>query len=197
MVAKTKVPPSNGTTKTKVYAPKKLDIACGQRKQEGFTGIDIAGNADIIHDLNVIPWPIKTSSVENVFCAHYVEHIPHHREGWERDGWWRFFDELHRVMKVDATAEIIHPYVRSDRAFWDPTHVRFIHEVTWHYLDRNWREAQGLDHYPVECDFEVVTLSLLGLPDDYLARNVENQNFQRAHYWNVVNDLGVLLKARK
>ena len=43
----------------------------------------------------------------------------------------------------------------------------------------------------------MVTLSLLGLPDDYLARNVENQNFQRNHYWNVVNDLGVLLKARK
>ncbi len=197
MVAKTKVPPSNGTTKTKVFAPKKLDVACGQNKQVGFTGIDIAGDADIVHNLNVIPWPIKTSSVESVFCSHYVEHIPHHREGWERDGWWMFFDELWRVMKDGAQAEFIHPYVRSDRAFWDPTHVRFIHEVTWHYLDRNWREVQGLDHYPVKCDFEVVTLSLLGIPDDYLARNVETQNFQRAHFWNVVNDLGVLIKARK
>ena len=197
MVAKTKVPPSNGKTDTKVHAPKKLDIACGQNKQPGFKGIDIAGDPDIVHDLNVLPWPIKSSCVESAFCSHYVEHIPHHREGWDRDGWWIFFDELHRVMKDQGQVEIIHPYVRSDRAFWDPTHVRFIHEVTWHYLDRTWREAQGLDHYQVECDFEVVTLSLLGLPDDYLARNVENQNFQRAHYWNVVNDLGVLLRARK
>ena len=119
----------------KLHAPKKLDIACGQNKQKGFKGIDIAGDADIFHDLNEIPWPIKSNSVEQVFCSHFVEHIPHWRPGWEADGWFSFFDELYRVMKPDATAEFIHPYVTSVRAFWDPTHVRYIHEVSWHYLN--------------------------------------------------------------
>ena len=197
MTTRAKVPPKNGKTDIQIHAPKKLDIACGQNKQAGFKGIDIAGNADIVHDLNEIPWPIKTSSVQEAFCSHYVEHIPHMQPEWDRDGWWRFFDELYRVMKNGATVEIIHPYAMSARAFWDPTHTRYIHEMTWHYLNPEWREANGLDHYPVACDFEIVTMSMLGVSDDYLSRNHEAQNFHRTHYWNVVADLGVLIKARK
>lgn len=178
-------------------AVKKLDIACGQNKQPGFKGIDIAGDADIVHDLFEVPWPIKANSVEQVFCSHFVEHIPHWRPGFEKDGWFRFFDELHRVMKRDAVAEFIHPYVMSVRAFWDPTHERFIHEMSWYYLNAEWRQANGLDHYPVECNFEIVTIDGVGLPDEFVARNLETQNFQRTHYWNVIPDLRVLIKAIK
>ena len=187
----------NGKGTVVQHAPRKLDIACGQNKQKGFKGIDIAGNADIIWDLNETPWPIKTSCVKEVFCSHYVEHIPHDKPGWTRDGWWMFFDELHRIMAKDGVAEFIHPYVMNGRAFWDPTHVRFIHEVTWYYLDKNWREAQGLDHYPVKCDFEIVTVDATGLSDEFMSRNHEVQAFNRNHYWNVIPDLWVLLKARK
>lgn len=183
----------NGTQ----VAVKKLDIACGQNKQAGFKGIDIAGDADIIHDLNEIPWPIKTGTVKEAFCSHYVEHIPHWRPGWEADGWFRFFDELYRVMHKESQAEFIHPYVTSVRAFWDPTHLRYIHEVSWQYLNKEWRKANGLDHYPVNCNFEIVTLSMIGLADDHLTHNLERQQFQRTHYWNVVPDLGVLIKPIK
>ena len=198
-MTKTRIPPStgNGKAATKIYAPKKLDIACGQRKQEGFKGIDIAGKADIVHDLDEIPWPIRTSSVQEVWCAHYVEHIPHWRPGWERDGWWRFFDELYRVMAPGAKAEIIHPYAMHVRAFWDPTHVRYIHEMAWYYLDKEWREAQNLHHYPVECDFEVLNVDATGLDNDYMSRSAETQAFARTHYWNVIPDLRVILKSRK
>lgn len=188
---------TNGKGTTVQHAPRKLDIACGQNKQPGFKGIDIAGDADIVWDLNETPWPIKTSSVREVFCSHYVEHIPHHREGWDRDGWWRFFDELHRVMTKGGTAEFIHPYAMHARAFWDPTHVRYIHEMAWYYLDRSWREAQGLDHYFVSCDFEIITIDATGLADDFMSRNAEMQAYARNHYWNVIPDLRVLLKARK
>lgn len=196
MVAKTKVPGTNGKTELAIHAPKKLDIACGQNKQPGFKGIDLAGDADIVWDLNETPWPIKTGCVQQVFCSHYVEHIPHWRPGWERDGWWMFFDELYRVMRKEAVAEFHHPYVMSPRAFWDPTHTRFIHEQTWYYLDPNWRSANGLDHYPIKADFEVVTIDATGVQDEYLARNMETQNFQRTHYWGVIADLRVLLKKR-
>lgn len=196
MVTKAKAP-ANGKTNPVIHSTPKLDIACGQNKQVGFKGIDIAGNPDIVHDLNEFPWPIKTSCVKQVFCSHYVEHIPHWRPGWERDGWWMFFDELYRVMKPDATAEIIHPYAMNGRAFQDPTHTRYITDATWAYLNREWRELNRLDHYNVECNFEIVTISMMGLSDGYLARNPEMQEFSRAHYWNVVQDLGILLKAIK
>lgn len=177
---------------------KRLDLGCGKNKREGFFGIDYSPDcqADMVWDLWETPWPIAAHCVEEVFCSHVVEHIPHHRAGWDRDGWWIFFDELHRVMRKGGTAEFLCPYVMNGRAFWDPTHVRFIHETTWYYLDAEWRKAQGLDHYRVKCDFEVITIDTIGVSDDFMSRNHEQQNFSRVHYWNVLGDLRVLLKAR-
>jgi len=187
-------------TTANLRRPRKLDLACGQRKTPGFKGIDISADsdADIVHNLLEFPWPIDTSSVSEVVCSHFVEHIPHYRPDWgDRDGWWVFFDELHRIMKKGGIVRILHPYVQSSRAFWDPTHVRFIHEATWYYLDPVWREMQGLDHYPTKANFEVVNVNGNGIPDDVMARSDEQQMFQRTHYWNVVADLEVTLKARK
>jgi len=180
-----------------IYAPKKLSLACGQNKPPGFKGIDLAGDADITHDLFVVPWPIKGGSVQEVECSHFVEHIPHWRPGWESDGFFRFFDELHRVMKKGGIARFVHPYAMSVRADWDPTHERRIHEMTWYYLDPSWRKANGLDHYSVSCDFEVVTINGMGVPDDIASRNEEQQAYARNHYWNVVADLEVILRCRK
>lgn len=176
----------------------KLDLACGQNKQEGFTGIDIAGDCDIKHDLLKTPWPVTAQSVEETFCSHFVEHIPHYRPEFKGvDGWWVFFNELYRVCAADAKCTFVHPYVKNDRAFWDPTHVRFIHETTWYYLDKTWREAQKLDHYDAACDFEVVVISGLNVTDEFAAKHHEAQAYGRTHYWNTIGDLAVELKARK
>jgi hypothetical protein len=179
-----------------LYAPKKLDIACGQAKAEGFTGIDLAGNADIVHDLFDFPWPIKDRSVAEARISHFVEHIPHDHAGWDRDGWWLFWDEVYRITKPGAKVTVIHPYVWNDRAFWDPTHVRFIEATTWYYIDAQWRKAQGLDHYPVTADFEVVVIAGNGIADSIATRSAEFQTFARGHYKNVIADLVVELKRR-
>lgn len=176
----------------------KLDLACGQNKHEGFTGIDVAGDCDITHDLLTTPWPIQTGSVEETVCSHFVEHIPHYRPEFNgQDGWWVFFNELYRVSKDGSKHTFVHPYAKSDRAFWDPTHTRYVHETTWYYLDRSWREMQRLDHYDAECDFEVVVVSGSGIADAISTKHHEAQAFARQHYWNVIPDLVVELKARK
>lgn len=195
MTVKTKVPPITSRNGAQ-QAVKKLDIACGQNKQVGYKGIDISGDADIVHDLFEFPWPIKTSCVQEVFCSHFIEHVPHDHPGWEKDGWFLFFDELYRIMKRDGVAQFHHPYAKNDRAFWDPTHVRFVHEVSWYYLDKSWREMQGLDHYPADHDFEVVTINT-DLQGDLASRHHEAQAYARNHYWNAVGDLSVFLKVRK
>lgn len=193
-VSKAKKP--RGTTKDQ-KTPLRLDIACGQNKQPGFIGVDIAGDADVLHDLLSFPWPFENDSVGEVFSSHWVEHIPHWRPGWAKDGWWLFFEELHRVCKPDAKLTFVHPYVKSDRAFWDPTHIRFIHETTWYYLDKNWREQQGLGHYATDCDFEVVLITGTGMADQFAARHHEAQAYARQFYWNVIPDLVVELRVRK
>lgn len=187
------------TANGKMIAPKRLSLACGQRKPDGFFGVDISpdSSADLVHDLLDFPWPIKTASAREISCDHFIEHLPHHRPGWGKDGWFLFFDELHRVCGKDAVCTFTHPYVMSGRAFWDPTHVRFISEVSWYYLSKDWRTAQGLDHYPADHDFEVVTVDGMGLSDQFESRSDDQQMFAREHYWNVVHDLRVMLRAVK
>lgn len=179
------------------HAPRKLDIACGQNKQKGFRGIDLRGDADIIWDLFEYPWPIKTSSVQEVFCSHFVEHIPHDRPGWDKDGFFLFFEEVQRICREGAQVQVIHPYGKNSRAIWDPTHQRSIHETTWSYLDPAWRQANKLDHYNTTCDFEVVTMNGVGIADDIAARNPQMQAYAQAHYWDVIADMQVILKVRK
>lgn len=167
----------------------KLDIACGQHKAEGFTGIDIAPikGVDIVHDLNQFPWPLADNSVEEVHCSHYAEHVP---------DLIAFVNEIWRICKKDAQVRLYHPYYTSIRATQDPTHVRFLSEATWYYFDQNWLKEQGLDHYPIKCDFEVVSVvGSFNPPWD--KRNEEMQRFALLHYVNVVSDLAVVLKVRK
>lgn len=180
-----------------LHKPRRLDIACGQRKEKGWTGIDLSGDADIVHDLFRFPWPIASGSVREVRISHFVEHIPHYRPEWGAvDGWWKFWDEVARITRKDAKVEVWHPYVMNGRAFWDPTHTRYIHETTWYYLDKNWRELQGLDHYDTRADFEVIVIEGSGLAADISLKSHEAQAFARERYWNVIADLRVELKRR-
>ena len=179
----------------KVVGPIKLDIACGQSKNEGCVGIDIADveGVDIVHDLREFPWPIEDGAVEDAVCSHYVEHT--YPLGGPDDGLIAFMNELYRVMAPDSVCRIIHPYAHSDRAFQDPTHTRFIPDATWFYFDREWREAQKLDHYPITCDFQRIGC-IADWNGDWSLRSSWAQNFALLHYWNVVNDLIVDLKKR-
>jgi len=175
----------------------RLDIACGKDKAEVFTGIDMAGDADIVHDLFTFPWPIDDRAVTEARCIHFVEHIPHWRPDYgTKDGWWWFWDEVYRITEPGALVTVQHPFLNTSRAFWDPTHTRYIPAETWSYLDATWRRQQSLDHYPTVADFEIVTINGLGLAPDVQLRNHEAQAFMRDRYWNVVQDLEVILRRR-
>ena len=181
-------------TKTKTL---KLDLGAGQRPTEGFQSVDMNSEADHQVNLFAFPWPFEDNSVREVVSNHLVEHIPHYRPEYEgRDGWDLFFAELHRICRKGAKITFTHPYCKSDRAFWDPTHTRYIHELTWYYLDRSWREMQGLEHYFGDYDFEVVLIEA-PVRDDLLTRNPEYQAQAREREWNSTGDLLVTLKVRK
>ncbi len=186
------------TKKAKEKAPLRLDLACGQNKAEGFWGVDYADaeGVDQVVDLEQFPWPWEDSTVEEIHSSHYVEHTPMYRPD-GRDGLIAFMDECWRVLEPGGRLRLVHPYARSDRAFQDPTHRRFINTATWHYFSREWRESQRLDHYPIASDFEIVVMQGLMVPDHITTRNDEFQQFAQAHYWNTIGDLYVEMKARK
>lgn len=110
---------------------KKLNLACGQNKIEGFFGIDVkmTEGVDYPMDLEVFPWDIESESAEEIICSHYIEHTPMEtlakrllrliaknndygnlrREVMEidldapSDGLIMFMDEVYRILKTEVT----------------------------------------------------------------------------------------------
>ena len=138
--------------------PFRLDLGCGTQKKEGFVGVDSRkfDGVDVVHDLGVHTWPWANDSVDEVHCSHMVEHLT----------WFErvfFFNELYRVMKKGAKAQIIIPHWNSNRYYGDPTHKSPMSEMAWLYMNKEWRKKQA-PHADMEmapgplaysCDFDV------------------------------------------
>jgi SAM-dependent methyltransferase len=165
----------------------KVDLACGQNKQEGFVGVDIVDmpGVDIVHDLEKYPWPFKNNSVDEAFCSHYVEHTK---------CLMKFMNELWRILKPDARCTILAPYYTSMRCWQDPTHTRAISEASFLYFNKEWRVNNKLDHYPITCDFDF-SYGYVMTPE-WVNRSEESRAFAIRHYFNVVTDIQVILTKR-
>lgn len=164
----------------------KLDIACGKNKKPDFTGVDIWEGADIVADLEKFPWPFEDNSVDEIFCSHYIEHTP---------DLISFANELYRILKVGAKAEIIAPYYSSIRAWQDPTHLRAISENTFLYFNKGWRVMNRLDHYPIVSDFDFESSYILD--PAWRDKSGDELQFAIKHYINVVSDIRTILTKRK
>lgn len=70
-----------------------------------------------------------------------------------KEALFAFFDECWRILVPDGWLHIVVPAHRSDGAFQDPTHRRFITAQTFAYMNEDWRRANRLDHYNVDCNF--------------------------------------------
>lgn len=106
---------------------KALDIGCGDRKLPGAVGIDRLSlpAVDIVHDLDVFPWPIADASYDLVFANHFLEHVT---------DVLACLGEMHRILKPGGRAVIQVPYFRSVDAFSDPTHRHFFTASTLDYV---------------------------------------------------------------
>jgi predicted SAM-dependent methyltransferase len=163
----------------------RLDLGCGQRKQEGFTGVDVAGveGVDIVFDLNKKDWTFaKDNSIDQIHVSHFIEHV---------DSLIDFMNECHRILKPGGTMSIIAPYYSSVRCWQDPTHKNAISEMTFLYYNKDWREANGLSHYPITADFDFQYGYAF---DPYWAlKSEEARSFAVKYYINVVSDIQVTL----
>lgn len=203
---KTTAPPAPAPVIAPAPVTRKLDLAAGQRPREGFEGVDLWDGSRHVVDLSVYPWPFDDSSVLELNCSHYIEHIPMEYvnvngtpvpTGWSsgQDALLKFFDECYRILVPGGWMFVQVPAHRSDRAFQDPTHRRFITPQTFLYLTKQWRDLNGLSHYKVACDFEVgvdpIVDQQLNLRDPRAAQ------FQMTFYWNVVIDWHAKLQSKK
>jgi predicted SAM-dependent methyltransferase len=169
----------------------KLDIACGNSKRgEDYIGVDIAKTpaVDVVHDLNVYPWPFEAESVDEIYCSHYIEHIPHDIPGEDkRDGLIQFMDECYRILKPGGKLFLVAPYGKSSRALGDPTHRRSIVDETFSYYNKSIREAWKLEHYNINCNFDVVMSYYIS--NDLTLKSEEVRNKAFKHDWNAIDDI--------
>lgn len=173
---------------------KRVNLACGQMKKEGYIGIDSVATeaADIVHDLFNFPWPFEDNSVYEFECSHFVEHIPIQlKDG--SFGMIRFMEEVWRCLIPGGTIHITAPYYTSMRAWQDPTHTRGITDVTFTYFNKKLVEAMKMDHYSGKCNFEQLSRKYYLNPEWEGAAD-EARTFVTKTYFNVVADIGFVLR---
>jgi len=191
----------------------KIDLACGDNKKEGYYGIDVCDlqEVDLVHDLTVYPWPIDDNSVDEIHCSHYMEHIPHvdikgilkQSESFEdfkekvtesKDGLINFINEITRILKVGGKATVIAPYYMSIRAFGDPTHTRYIGNLTFLYWNKEWRDNNKLGHYGIDADYDMKLSYAISNELTLKSEALRDQAFQSD--WNAIEDIIVEMTKR-
>ncbi|GAB4218263.1 MAG: methyltransferase domain-containing protein [Synechococcales cyanobacterium] len=108
----------------------KLDVGCGDQKRPGYLGMDIVAlpGVDILHDMNVTPWPLEADSVSEVVFDDVLEHSKN---------FLGILSELYRVCHNQATIKVSAPHFSSDSMYCDPTHTTFFSSRTFNYFDKS------------------------------------------------------------
>lgn len=104
----------------------RLNLGSGSQPMEGCVNVDVVALADVdvVHDLDVVPWPWDDASVGHIVAQDVFEHVANPVA---------FMTESHRVLEMGGTLQIKSPHFRHQDAFTDPTHRRFCTPHTWDY----------------------------------------------------------------
>lgn len=71
---------------------RKVNLGCAGYPIEGYTNVDWLSSLkpDVVHDLNVLPYPFEESSLDEVYASHVLEHL---------DRPFNVMKEIHRILK--------------------------------------------------------------------------------------------------
>ena len=110
-----------------------LDVGCGNNKRKNAIGIDSNSNtqADVVHDLDVFPYPFPDNQFEEIYLTNCIEHL---------NDIVKVMEELHRIGKLGCTITIEAPYFSGQDAFSDPTHKHFFTSRTFDYFTGDFPE---------------------------------------------------------
>ena len=106
---------------------KTLVLGAGRKPIAGAINVDIVSdtNPDVVHDLNVRPWPFPDNSFSEIHANDVIEHL---------ESVIGAMEEIHRVSKAGARVRITVPHFSSPNAFSDPTHRHYFGWLTFRYL---------------------------------------------------------------
>ena len=104
-----------------------LDVGCGIKKYPGAIGVDrnTNANADVIADLDHIPFPICDNSFREVRAIHVIEHV---------GNVVGLMEEFHRLLRPGGRAFIVTPHYTDFSSFCDPTHRWHLNSFSLRYF---------------------------------------------------------------
>ena len=92
--------------------------------------------------------PFADNSIDEIYCGHIVEHIPHRAEfnvfadktvkkAGDLDGWYAFMYECWRILEPGGILHVVAPHAYGDGALSDPSHTRCVLPYTFGYFTPN------------------------------------------------------------
>jgi predicted SAM-dependent methyltransferase len=146
----------------------KILLGAGQTEKKcGWTYVDIIPfpDVDVVHDLDVIPWPFPNSGASHISAIHLLEHL---------DSVPVFMEECWRILNPGGTLYIVVPNARDiDLAWSDPTHKRAFTKHTFiNYMTLEGCEKFGyLKHawtiLDLKDDGRVIRVRMTPLPTEF------------------------------
>jgi len=160
----------------------KLNLGCGPIKKEGYIGVDKVKlpTVDIVHDLDVYPYPFEDNLVDEICCSHILEHLTDFNKTME---------ELWRICKPDAAIAIRGPYYKCHYAFGDATHKHFFTEQSFIYFS----DSHPFNYYSF-ARFEVTKIRLITHGFKHF---IPFKKILNLFLWNIFEEIEFKLKVNK
>ena len=174
----------------------KLNLGSGSKILDGYTNVDKYDyyKPDIVHDLEIFPYPFEDNSVDEILLSHVLEHI-----GQSPDVFLKIIKEFYRVCHNDSLIKIIVPHPRHDDFISDPTHVRPITILGLQLFDKNlnlkW-EKEKAANTPLalinDVNFKIKNVKF-NLDSNYV-KKFENENIDKSQVDTDISKLNNVVK---
>lgn len=107
-----------------------LDVGCGVNKLAGAIGIDRnpRTQADVLCDLDHIPYPFRDNSFDGLRAVHVIEHV---------SDVIRAMEEFHRLVRPGGVIYLATPHYTDFSSFCDPTHRWHLNSFSFRYFGQD------------------------------------------------------------
>lgn len=160
----------------------KINLGAGSDIKEGYVNHDIAmlPGIDIVHDLNIYPWPWRSDSTATVLALDVIEHL---------DDFIKSMEELHRILIYGGRAFIRVPYWNSWSRHADPTHKRGFHELTFQFFNPESPLCKERYYYS-SARFKIINESFIVIPlSPYYHFPIKSKFKVRNRYFKIILSL--------
>jgi hypothetical protein len=114
---------------------KKLFLKQENKDWSNLTTLDMTSscNPDVVHDLNITPWPFEDNSFDEIHMYEVLEHLG--RQG-DFESFFAHFAEIYRILKPEGHLFGTTPSIRSRWLWGDPGHTRYIGPESMFFLSQ-------------------------------------------------------------